>query len=329
MIILTKEILQDTNKLSELIEKEKELVNISIEEQKNHKNILVDSMQRLGDSTSEVENDASSKIVELLESNKKSLELSRNNLTLLDGILATLDNILKINSEQFEEEINVLNTTIQENTKTVLNNNLEIEKTIKTTLALSKFTFLKEEKVEVSEEIKTEDSTTPLAEEATSNNTVEKVDEKPDVKEESKPVLNMEVAENTLIISEQHKKVFLPYYASVVNDLLTLNKGKYANVNDVIEQEYTLPIKMFKNSAFARFREAYKLVKHKAHGNFKDAFDLALELFFYYNLHPAIITACRNLDELDYYLDCLENNETHKFDCFKIIFDMTPLAVKE
>ena len=58
------------------------------------------------------------------------------------------------------------------------------------------------------------------------------------------------------------------------------------------------------------------------------AFELGMELFFNYNLHPAIISACKSLDELDIYLDYLEDNETHKFDCFKIIFDMAPIEVK-
>ena len=68
--------------------------------------------------------------------------------------------------------------------------------------------------------------------------------------------------------------------------------------------------------------------------------NLATELVFNYNLHPAIITACRNLDELDIYLDCLENkqlsyicfklenNETEKFKCFNIIFEIPPIISK-
>ena len=44
--------------------------------------------------------------------------------------------------------------------------------------------------------------------------------------------------------------------------------------------------------------------------------NLATELVFNYNLHPAIITACRNLDELDIYLDCLENKQL-SYICFK------------
>ena len=54
------------------------------------------------------------------------------------------------------------------------------------------------------------------------------------------------------------------------------------------------------------------------------ALDLAFELMFKYNLNPIIIAACRNLKELDIYLDCLEENELFDFRCFKIKFEVTP-----
>ena len=44
-------------------------------------------------------------------------------------------------------------------------------------------------------------------------------------------------------------------------------------------------------------------------------------------LHPAIITACRNLDELDVYLDCLEKNELDDFKIFKIKYELHPLVI--
>ena len=57
-----------------------------------------------------------------------------------------------------------------------------------------------------------------------------------------------------------------------------------------------------------------------------EAFDLGMELTFNYNLHPAIICACKTLSELDLYLDYLDNKENGKFDCFKIIFDVPPVS---
>ena len=84
----------------------------------------------------------------------------------------------------------------------------------------------------------------------------------------------------------------------------------------------------FKTPFVARFREAFKLAYTKEKKSIKYAFDLGTELLFNYNLHPAIIAGCRNLDELDIYLDYLENSETEKFDCFKIVFEIPPVLKK-
>ena len=54
------------------------------------------------------------------------------------------------------------------------------------------------------------------------------------------------------------------------------------------------------------------------------ALDLGLELMFKHELNPIIISACRNLDELDIYLDCLDKNELFDFNCFNIKFEVTP-----
>ncbi len=42
-------------------------------------------------------------------------------------------------------------------------------------------------------------------------------------------------------------------------------------------------------------------------------------------LHPAIITACKTVDDLDIYLACLENGVLSLFDSFKIQFDYLPM----
>ena len=49
---------------------------------------------------------------------------------------------------------------------------------------------------------------------------------------------------------------------------------------------------------------------------------------FKYKLNPIVIAACRNLDELDIYLDCLENNELYDFKCFEIKFEVMPKIIK-
>lgn len=138
---------------------------------------------------------------------------------------------------------------------------------------------------------------------------------------------NSDLLENTLIISETQGKVFLPYTIENLKSILEENT-KYQNFNEAINDNFVIPYANFKNPIFSRFKEAFKLIKLKEHGSVKEALDLGMELLLNYNLHPAIISACKNIDELDIYLDCLENNETDKFDCFDIKFEIPPSLKK-
>ncbi len=134
------------------------------------------------------------------------------------------------------------------------------------------------------------------------------------------------LTENTLIISETKGKVILPYLLTDLEAIKEKNPSK--TFEEIVRENYTLPIENFKTPFVARFREAFKLAYTKEKKSIKYAFDLGTELLFNYNLHPAIIAGCRNLDELDIYLDYLENSETEKFDCFKIVFEIPPVLKK-
>ena len=100
------------------------------------------------------------------------------------------------------------------------------------------------------------------------------------------------------------------------------------SLQDIISKKYTLPIKAFKNPFISRFKEAFKLMRKKEGGTVGEAISLGTELMFNYNLHPAIITACKNLNEFDIYLSCLEYNELEDFKFFKIKFIAPPTVVK-
>ena len=133
-----------------------------------------------------------------------------------------------------------------------------------------------------------------------------------------------EITDNdTLIISEIKNKVFLPYSVTELNEKLNNNKN-YRNLEDVINKEYIIPFDRYKNSIIARFRETYNLMRKKENASITDSLDLALELSFNNLLNPAIITACKSLDELDIYLDCLNSNELDKFTIFKIKYEILP-----
>ena len=129
---------------------------------------------------------------------------------------------------------------------------------------------------------------------------------------------------NTLIVSEKDQKAYLPYKYCDIEKIYNENKDKYVSVQDVINKDYIIPLNRFKHAVSSRFRETINLVLHKENQSIFKALDLAFELMFQYNLNPIIIAACRNLEELDIYLDCLEENELFDFRCFKIKFEVTP-----
>ncbi len=127
---------------------------------------------------------------------------------------------------------------------------------------------------------------------------------------------------NILVISEKEQKAYLPYKYTEVKKIYENPNYNYNSIMEVIQDLYIVPLNKFENFSIARFREAFNLIRHKEKGSIFSALDLALELMFKYNLNPIIIAACRNLDELDIYLDCLDENELYDFKCFEIRFEV-------
>lgn len=145
---------------------------------------------------------------------------------------------------------------------------------------------------------------------------------------QNKTALNNKYQENTLVISEKEKKITLPYYKKDIINYIKNNNLSDTTINDVICQNYTIPLSNYSNFIKSRFCEAYKLIRLKEHGSIKEALDLASELAFNFKLHPAIITACKNIKELDIYLACLEYNELKSFKYFNIVFELSPKIKK-
>lgn len=134
---------------------------------------------------------------------------------------------------------------------------------------------------------------------------------------------------NTLIISEKAQKAYLPFFYSEIQQIYQNSKNQYRTLQEVIDDLYVVDLSQFKNSAIARFKESFCLIRKKEKGSITKALDLGLELMFKYELNPIIVAACRNLDELDIYLDCLEENELHDFTCFEIKFEVMPQLSKK
>ena len=132
---------------------------------------------------------------------------------------------------------------------------------------------------------------------------------------------NLHLNENVLLVSEKNKNVVLPYSTVELEIFFSDHPEKYSSIQDIIDKEYTLPLKYYKHAAISRFKEAFYLARKKSKLSFLKSLSLANEVFFNSNLNPAIITACRNVDELYIYLSCLDYNALDKFNCFKIVYD--------
>lgn len=162
-----------------------------------------------------------------------------------------------------------------------------------------------------------------------SNKKIEKQNILSSLKKELKINIDLEPHDNnTLIISEKEQKAYLPYFYSEIEYIYQTSNNQYQTLQDVINKLYIVPLNRFKNSAISRFKESFHLIRDKEKGSITKALDLGLELMFKYELNPIIIAACRTLDELDIYLDCLEENELYDFTCFKINFEVMPRLIK-
>lgn len=131
---------------------------------------------------------------------------------------------------------------------------------------------------------------------------------------------------NYLLISENAKNVYLPYKK---NDLLNYIKNdptSYNSLQDVVKKEFILPFKAFKNqSSKTRFSETFKLLKNRNDHNFIKSVSYAFKVANKKNLNPVIISACKDKNELDSYISCLDTNNLKDFKSFDIIYEINPL----
>lgn len=133
---------------------------------------------------------------------------------------------------------------------------------------------------------------------------------------------------NILIISEKDNLVYLPYKLDDVRKILDTKNKEYKDIEDVINKNYVISLDRFKNPMIARFRETFLLMRKREKTSISKSLDLALELSFNNLLNPAVICACKNLEELNIYLDYLSTNELEKFKIFDVRYDVSPQVVK-
>ena len=288
-----------------LISIEKSSLNATLNIQKNlNKQILTFMKNFIGNI--QIEFDTNNAVYKYIDKSTNALNKSNKNLSHLENLIKKLESIY-IDLQNCVSECEV-KEKIEEYNKifTKVINNIYIN-----TSFIEKFIY-DISLINLSELLSNKDCNSTNA--SNSNSLVVEASE-----------LNNSFLENTLIISDIKGKIVLPYKLEKIKEILFDKSKKYSSIEDVIEKEYTIPIKNYKMASVARFREAYKLIIKKEHGSRFKAFSLASELFFNYNLHPAIITACNSLDELDIYLACLDDNTLDDFKYFNIKYEIAPI----
>ena len=268
-------------------------------------------------------------IIEANELNKEELESKKNNFQIqinkIDSNLELLNSFFKNvdaegNIKAQKKEINKYNQKYKEIKNNYINNSISEEDVTTNyinglTADLSKTLEKMKDEYELENgKIINEKIDTKLVEENKLDNN-------------EKNRLNIK-NNDTLLISEKLGKVILPYKAEEVLDIFNNGNGKYSSLGEVIEEKFTRKFSDFKNQYISRYKETLKLTREREKFSLSDSIILATEIMYKKYLHPAIIAACRTLDELDVYIDCLDKNELEDFKIFKIKYELYPMVVK-
>ena len=292
----------DKENITELIELEKLSLMSTLDIQKNlNKQILMFIKKIMADVTFSTDIDPNDKSFFYLNESTNALNKSKSNITILKNLIDSLDKIDTHNYQELEESVKKYNDSFMENINTVYSNTEVIEKFVYEITTTDFSEILKTSTTEIEEEV---------------SDIIDSTD------------LSTRFIENTLVISEVQKRVILPYNINTVKDILLNDPQGYSSLQGVINKIYTRSIDYYRFSAISRFKEAYKLVREREKSSKVKALGLAFELFLNYNLHPAIITACKSLDELDVYLACLEDNTLEDFQFFDIKYEIPPAVPK-
>ena len=308
----------DKCSLAKSIEIEKKSLKSTLDIQKNlNKQILMFMKNFIGKLEVTLDFNPSNKVFKYLNDSTFALNKSNETIQAIQELLTKLEEIKKYNSsfegdslsEEITDEAVIYNSKFSNQIDIIYNNTTYIENFIHEISKIDLIELLKE------------------------LNNVQKEEENSIQKDNnfitiSSDELDSSFIENTLIISEIKGIVILPYKINDVKEILLDNNDKYTSIEEVIKEVFTIPIRNYKIPSIARFREAYKLMTKKEKTSKIKALNLAAELFGNYNLHPAIITACNSLDELDIYLACLEDDTLSDFHFFDIKYEIPPAIMK-
>lgn len=289
--------------------------NIQIGNQK----LLSQTLLNLNNIIQNIDNaETLNKLSEILKKLKANIDITRKNISILEKLKTQLNslNLEDISNPETTTALENYNTSISKHSESFyesqINTNSFILEYLKYTENYS-LPLARENTAEIvqNQNIEPENSSTKTIENEIIDNPKDSLE------------IPIEEDNKTLLISEIKNKVFLPYSIAELKYKLE-NSYKYNSIEEIINTEYIIPLSNYKNSIIARFKEAFNLMRKREKASISDCLDLALELSFNNLLNPAIITACKNLDELDVYLDCLNSNELDKFTLFEIKYEVLP-----
>ncbi len=366
MLFFSDNIINDKTACSSLISKEIEYIYSIKKSLNKQKDFILAYMQKFAETTNPINSISASEVEAFLNDLKNHLNNVNEDLSLLDDIIMKLNSFKEQESSfEFEKYSETYSdnfkkifqdlSTIENFLITIFNNYFDfkisdsIESEEKSNNSFGFFSFdgtTENTSTPVTDASENSSTETTLSNDELNNSTddaTKKVDTVQNVsiddstkivdttliqnssKEQQQEEKNT-FSENTLLVSESKGFVYLPFSNEDISKLQT----KYSDLskNDIINKFYKKPYKSFSNHPVSRFKEGYLLMRHKENASIRESFDLGMELFFNSSLHPAIISACKNLDELDIYLDYLEEGKTDNFKCFNIVFDVAPIAIK-
>lgn len=312
----------DKKNRAKLISLELNSLYATLSIQKNlNKQILVFIKNFIGDLEINLDFDPTNKVFTYMNKSTLILNKSNNNIKYIQKLIKNLKKIdelfqtKNLSSEDLKKKLTTYNLAFNKYINQVYKNTNVIEKFIHEISLLDLSKLLNSSITNTTEK-------TSKTKKSAKNKTSEK-----NIDTISSNDITSSFIENTLIISETNKQITLPYNIKTVKEILLNNTDTYSSISDVIKKVYTKPLSYYKFSSFARFKEAYNLMIKKEKSSKLKALSLATELFANFNLHPAIITACKNLDELDIYLACLEDNTLEDFHFFDIKYEIPPVLV--
>ena len=122
-----------------------------------------------------------------------------------------------------------------------------------------------------------------------------------------------------LFISYKNNYAILPHTTEDLEKAFSDNPEKYSSLQDIIDKEYTISLKDYKiDSSSTVYDECFNIAKNKCNYNSLKAMKFANSAKRIEGANPLIIRACNNVNEVEFYLNCLENNKLDEFNLFKI-----------